>query len=406
MSRIVQKFGGTSVATLDRIKNAAKIVANSCRSASNEVVVVVSAMAGVTNKFVDYVGALGVAEGHPEYDTVLSSGELVTAGLTAIALENAGIRSRSYASWQVPITTDSNHGRAVIQSVDPSNIERDLAEGIVPVVCGFQGMSKDTSRTTTLGRGGSDLTAVAVASAIRADICEIYSDVDGVYTTDPNLYAGAHRIDQIGYAEMLEMAAQGAKVLQEQSVRYAMEKGVVIRVASSFIKAPGTIISPSAPAKMFSGMAVTPAISQLILTPKNASGTSLGESASFSKDFRSNTQNFLAHNFIQCDFLDNKGRTTLLLNKHQAHFVVDLLRNSDLVTEVRYKFSRKPLSKVSVVGTALNVGSAQSLGDELKRNHIDSFIGTVSEHKINLIVAAEHLLESISVLHKYCGLNK
>lgn len=411
MSRIVQKFGGTSVATLDRIKNVAKIVASTCRSASsasNDIVVVVSAMAGVTNKFVDYVGALGAAEGHPEYDTVLSSGELVTAGLTAIALENAGIRSRSYASWQVPITTDSNHGRAVIQSVDPSNIERDLAEGIVPVVCGFQGMSEDASRTTTLGRGGSDLTAVAVASAIKADICEIYSDVDGVYTTDPNLYAGAHRIDQIGYAEMLEMAAQGAKVLQEQSVRYAMEKGVVIRVASSFIKAPGTIISPSAPAKMFSGMAVTPAISQLILTPKRDADNSSenGTATGFSKDFRNNIRNFLAQNFIQCDFLDNKGRTTLLLNKHQAHFAVELLRNSDFVTEVRYKFSRKPLSKISVVGVALNSDSAQNLVDELKRNHIDSFVGTVSEHKINLIVAAEHLLESISVLHKYCGLNK
>lgn len=412
MSRIVQKFGGTSVATLDRIQNVAKIVADSRRSSNNDIVVVVSAMAGVTNKFADYVNALGANEGHPEYDTVLSSGELVTAGLTAIALQNAGIKSRSYASWQVPIITNCNHGRAVIQDVDPSNMVRDLSEGIVPVVCGFQGVSKDAARTTTLGRGGSDLTAVAVASAVGADVCEIYSDVDGVYTADPNLYASAQKIEQIGYAEMLEMAAQGAKVLQEQSVRYAMEKNVVIRVASSFIEAPGTLISPSAPAKTFCGMAITPMLSQLLLTPKNSEQSvvpsepkeSFGNEC-FSDDFRNAVRDILANNFIQTDFLHRKNRSTLLLNKHQAHLAVKLLRDTDFIAEVRYKFSRKPLSKLSIVGNGLSIEKAQDLVIELKQNHIDSFVGTISEHKINLLIAFEHLLDGISVLHKHCGLN-
>lgn len=390
MTRLVQKFGGTSVATLDRIKNVADIVAESRLNGDHEIVVVVSAMAGVTNKFVDCVNALGANEGHPEYDTVLSSGELVTAGLTAIALENVGIKSRSYASWQVPIFTDNNYGRAVIQNVDPSNINKDLERGIVPVVCGFQGVSQQ-GKITTLGRGGSDLTAVAIASAINADLCEIYSDVDGVYTVDPNLYNGARRIDEICYTEMLEMASQGAKVLQEQSVSYAMEKNVVIRVASSFIKAPGTIISPTSSAKEFCGMAVTPNLSQLQVScdvnPKNI-------------------QSFLAKYFIQCDLIENKTKLKILVDKKHASIVFELLKNSDFVSDVRYKFSRKSLSRVSVVGSSANEENCGKFIAELKKNKIDLFEYIPDNHKINLIVARDQLLEAISVLHKYCGLDK
>ena len=391
MARIVQKFGGTSVATLDRIKNVAEIVAES-KSKHKDIVVVVSAMAGVTNKFVDCVNSLGANEGHPEYDTVLSSGELVTAGLTAIALENVGIKSRSYASWQVPIFTNNNYGHAIIQNVDPVNLNKDLANGIVPVVCGFQGVSQE-EKTTTLGRGGSDLTAVAVSSAIEADLCEIYSDVDGVYTVDPNLYTGAQRIDEICYAEMLEMASQGAKVLQEQSVLYAMEKKVIVRVASSFIKAPGTIISPTAKSKRFCGMAITPALSQVQLSLKDGV-------------LKEDIQNLLAKNFIQCDFVENRGKINVMLDKRHASVALTLVRESNLISDARYKFSRKPLSKISVVGSGLNIDSSQNFITELKKHKIDSFIGIVTSHKVNIIVATEQLLEAISVLHKYCGLNK
>ena len=391
MARIVQKFGGTSVATLDRIKNVAEIVAES-KLKHKDIVVVVSAMAGVTNKFVDCVNSLGANEGHPEYDTVLSSGELVTAGLTAIALENVGIKSRSYASWQVPIFTNNNYGHAIIQNVDPSNIKKDLENGIVPVVCGFQGVSQE-GKTTTLGRGGSDLTAVAVSSAIEADLCEIYSDVDGVYTVDPNLYTGAQRIDEICYAEMLEMASQGAKVLQEQSVLYAMEKKVIVRVASSFIKAPGTIISPTAKSKRFCGMAITPALSQVQLSLKEGA-------------LKEDIQDLLAKNFIQCDLAENRGKINVMLDKRHASVALTLVRESNLISDARYKFSRKPLSKISVVGSSLNIDFGQNFITELKKYKIDSFIGIVTLHKVNIIVATEQLLEAISVLHKYCGLNK
>ena len=391
MARIVQKFGGTSVATLDRIKNVADIVAEN-KLKYKDIVVVVSAMAGVTNKFVDCVNSLGANEGHPEYDTVLSSGELVTAGLTAIALENVGIKSRSYASWQVPIFTNNNYGHAIIQNVDPVNLNKDLANGIVPVVCGFQGVSQE-EKTTTLGRGGSDLTAVAVSSAIEADLCEIYSDVDGVYTVDPNLYTGAQQIDEICYAEMLEMASQGAKVLQEQSVLYAMEKKVIVRVASSFIKAPGTIISPMAKSKRFCGMAITPALSQVQLSLKDGV-------------LKEDIQNLLAKNFIQCDFVENRGKTNVMLDKRHASVALTLVRESNLISDARYKFSRKPLSKISVVGSGLNIDSSQNFITELKKHKIDSFIGIVTSHKVNIIVATEQLLEAISVLHKYCGLDK
>lgn len=392
MARLVQKFGGTSVATLERIKNVAEIVAES-KTKHKDIVVVVSAMAGVTNKFVDCVNSLGADEGHPEYDTVLSSGEIVTAGLTAIALEKVGIKSRSYASWQVPIFTNNNYGHAVIQNVDPSNIKKDLENGIVPVVCGFQGVSQEEKKITTLGRGGSDLTAVAVASAIEADLCEIYSDVDGVYTVDPNLYTGAHRIDEICYSEMLEMASQGAKVLQEQSVLYAMEKKVVVRVASSFIKATGTIISPTALQKRFCGMAVTPALSQIQISFKD--GTQAD-----------NVQNLLAKHFIQSDFVENRGKVNVMLDKRHASIALALIRDSNFTSDARYKFSRKPLSKISVVGADLNTNVGQNFIAELKKHKIDSFVGTVTLHKINLIVATEQLLDAISVLHKYCGLDK
>ncbi|MBR1735080.1 MAG: aspartate kinase, partial [Alphaproteobacteria bacterium] len=356
----------------------------------NEVIVVVSAMAGVTNKFVDCVNALGANEGHPEYDTVLSSGELITAGLTAIALENVGIKSRSYSSWQVPIYTDNNYGRAVIQNVDPSNLNHDLKNGIVPVVCGFQGVSQE-GKITTLGRGGSDLTAVAIASATNADLCEIYSDVDGVYTVDPNLYSGACRIEEICYSEMLEMASQGAKVLQEQSVSYAMEKNVVIRVASSFINAPGTIISPTIAAKKYCGMAVAPELSPLQIVPK--------------VDYQ-NIQKFLAKYFIQCDLINCKSKMQILVERKNASVALGLLKNSELVSEAKYKFSRKSLSRISVVGSSIDRKNSEQFSDVLKKNKIDLFASIPGRGKINLIIPRDKLLDAISVLHRYCGLDK
>ncbi|MDR1335162.1 MAG: aspartate kinase, partial [Holosporaceae bacterium] len=192
MPCVVQKFGGTSVATLERICNVADIIARTVKLRHKKPVVVVSAMAGVTNKFVKFVNEMGVFEGDAEYDQVVSSGELVTAGLVAIALRRVGIAARSFAAWQVPIVTDANYGHSVINHVCPTNIMASLEGGAVPVICGFQGINAE-NKITTLGRGGSDLTAVAVASAVAAEQCEIYSDVDGVYTMDPNFFPEARK---------------------------------------------------------------------------------------------------------------------------------------------------------------------------------------------------------------------
>src|SRR5271166_4458076 len=246
MARIVMKFGGTSVADLDRIRNAALRVKREA-DAGHEVAVVVSAMAGVTNQLVAWCQALSPMHDAREYDAVVATGEQVTTGLMAIALQQLGLDARSWQGWQVPIRTDTAHGKARIRDIDGSDLVRRLrGEGPsgdrqIPVVAGFQGIAAD-KRITTLGRGGSDTSAVALAAALRADRCDIYTDVDGVYTTDPRIVPGARRLERISYEEMLELASVGAKVLQTRSVVLAMNEGVRARVLSSFADVPGTLV--------------------------------------------------------------------------------------------------------------------------------------------------------------------
>src|SRR5215469_1786513 len=240
MARIVQKFGGTSVADVDRIKNAALRVRREV-DAGNEVVVVVSAMAGTTNQLVGWVRAINPLHDTTEYDAVVASGEQVTAGLMALALHDLGVEARSWLGWQIPIHTDDVHGKATIGSIETAKIERDLAKGRVAVVSGFQGMAP-SGRITTLGRGGSDTSAVALAAELKADRCDIFTDVDGIYTTDPRIVAKAQKLDRITYEEMLEMASQGAKVLQTRSVEMAMNHRVQVQVLSSFNGTPGTLV--------------------------------------------------------------------------------------------------------------------------------------------------------------------
>jgi aspartate kinase len=240
MARLVQKFGGTSLADLQCIKNAAVRVKKEV-DAGNEVAVVVSAMAGVTDQLVGYVNAIIGIQDAREYDTVASVGEQVTTGLMALALQELGLGARSWLGWQVPIRTDGGYGRARIQSIDTSQIERCFAQGQVAVVAGFQGVGPD-NRITTLGRGGSDTSAVALAAALKAHRCDIFTDVDGVYTTDPRIVAKARKLDKITYEEMLEMASQGSKVLQTRSVALAMKHHVRLQVLSSFEDTPGTLV--------------------------------------------------------------------------------------------------------------------------------------------------------------------
>jgi len=241
LALLVQKYGGTSVADPDRIRNVARLVKRAVDD-GHQVAVVVSAMAGTTNQLVKWVDELDAGHFDPaEYDTVVAAGEQVTSGLLAVALNQLGVKARSFQGWQIPLVTEGGHAKARIESVPPDNLLRTLGEGKVAVISGFQGVSPD-GRIATLGRGGSDTSAVAIAAAIKAERCDIYTDVDGVYTTDPRISDKARKIDRITYEEMLELASLGAKVLQTRSVALAMQHQVRVQVLSSFEDKPGTLV--------------------------------------------------------------------------------------------------------------------------------------------------------------------
>jgi aspartate kinase len=244
MALIVMKFGGTSVANVERIKNVARHIKREI-DAGNQVAAVVSAMSGVTNQLVAYVREASLLHDAREYDAVVASGEQVTAGILAICLQAIGVQARSWQGWQVPILTDNAHGAARIKDIDGTKLRERLLGGEVAVVTGFQGIEPERQRLATLGRGGSDTSAVALAIALKADLCDIYTDVDGIYTTDPRIVPKARRLSKVSYEEMLEMASLGSKVLQTRSVELAMVYKMRTRVLSSF-KAPDAM-KPTTP---------------------------------------------------------------------------------------------------------------------------------------------------------------
>lgn len=241
MALIVQKFGGTSVGDPERIKNVARRVART-KDGGDDVVVVVSAMGGETNRLISLAGQVSSDPDEREMDMLLSTGERVTIALLAMALQDMGYKARSYTGRQVGIITDSAHTKARIERITAERVLEALTEGIIPIVAGFQGID-EKSDVTTLGRGGSDTTAVALAVALKADLCDIYTDVDGVYTTDPNIVPSAKKIKKISYEEMLEMASLGAKVLQTRAVEFAMKHNVPVGVRSSFNENSGTLVT-------------------------------------------------------------------------------------------------------------------------------------------------------------------
>ncbi len=234
MTVVVMKFGGTSVADVERIGNVARHVKREV-DAGNKVAVVVSAMAGTTNRLVSWVREASPLHDAREYDAVVASGENITAGLLAIVLQSMGIQARSWQGWQIPVITNAAHGAARIMDIDGTRLRERLDQGEVAVVTGFQGIEPERNRIATLGRGGSDTSAVAIAVALKADLCDIYTDVDGVYTTDPRIVPKARRLPKISYEEMLEMASLGSKVLQTRSVELAMVHRLRTRVLSSFV---------------------------------------------------------------------------------------------------------------------------------------------------------------------------
>jgi aspartate kinase len=352
-------------------------------------------MAGVSSKFIEYAAGLDAYEGNPEYDSVVSSGELVTAGLMALALNNIGLNARSYSSWQVPIFTDSNFGRAVIQSINASKIKNDMAEGIIPVVCGFQGIGPD-HRTTTLGRGGSDFTAVAIAAALDAVICEIYSDVDGVYTVDPNLCTEAKLLNNIGYIEMLEMAAHGAKIMQTQSVKYAMDNKVTIRVASSFTNDVGSIISEKASGRQFCGLAVVPHLAQIKMFYKVDDG--LRQSL-----------DLLERNFIYGDAFGGQDprKASLLVDKKNVAVAINLLKEQPFIRSIKQEVTQRHSSKISIISTDNSGKAAIDLVTELsRRRRMEVFGHFCSAHRTSLVVPGNKMVMTVAALHKYFGLDQ
>jgi aspartate kinase len=404
MARIVQKFGGTSVADIERIKNAA-LRAKAEHDAGNEVVVVVSAMSGVTNQLVEYVDQMGSLSDAREYDVVVSSGEQSNAGLMALAIQSLGIQARSWLGWQVAIQTDDVHGKARITGIETDELEKRLADGEIAVVPGFQGISP-ANRITTLGRGGSDLTAVALAGALKADRCDIYTDVDGIYTTDPRIVSKAQKLDKITYEEMLEMASLGSKVLQTRSVELAMNHKVRVQVRSSFEDSPGTIVVSEdeiVEQQVVSGISQSKDEAKITLLKvadqPGVAAAIFGPLADAAINVDMIVQN-ISEDGNTTDLTFTVGMVDLekavaVLEKHQSEIGIgEIVADSDVV-------------KISVVGVGMrsHAGVAQKMFMTLAEKGINIKVISTSEIKVSVLVAQEYGELAIRALHTAYGLD-
>ena len=403
MGRLVLKFGGTSLADIERIKLVARRVSSEVE-AGHEVAVVVSAMAGVTNQLVAWTRETSRLHDAREYDVVVASGEQVTAGLLALALQNLGIDARSWLGWQIPIRTDDVHGKARIQSIEVIELRRRLALGQVAVVSGFQGVGL-RGRITTLGRGGSDTSAVALAAALEAERCDIFTDVDGVYTSDPRIVAKARKLDKITYEEMLEMASQGAKVLQTRSVEMAMNHRVRVQVLSSFTDAPGTLVVDEdeiVEQQVVSGIAYSR--DEAKITVQKVPDRPGVAAAIFGP---------LADNAINVDMIvqniSEDGRADLTFTVARA----DLDRAVSVLEERRGLLgfaALKPDSnvvKISVIGVGMrsHSGVAKQMFQTLFEKGINIQVISTSEIKVSVLIAAEYTELALRALHTAYGLD-
>ena len=404
MARIVQKYGGTSVADLDRIK-AVSVRVQEEVEAGNQVAVVVSAMSGVTNQLVEFATGISPLYDAREYDVVVATGEQVTTGLLSMALQDKGINARSWQGWQIPIITDDVHGKARIEAIETEELESRMDKGEVPVVPGFQGLGPD-NRITTLGRGGSDTSAVALAAALNADRCDIYTDVDGIYTCDPRIVAKARKLDKITYEEMLEMASVGAKVLQTRSVEVAMKQGVRLQVLSSFTKEPGTLVVDEdeiVEQELVSGIAYSRDEAKITLTgvadrPGVAAGI-FGPLADASVNVDMIVQNVSA----------DGATTDLTFTVTEA----DLERAVATLESRRDEFGYAKLVadqnvvKVSVIGVGMrsHAGVAQKMFQTLAEKGINIQVITTSEIKVSVLISEEYVELALRALHSAYGLD-
>ncbi|WP_298286375.1 aspartate kinase [Acidocella sp.] len=397
MARIVMKFGGTSVADLDRIRNVARRVKAEV-DAGHEVAVVVSAMAGVTNQLVGYCQSLSPLFDAREYDAVVATGEQVTAGLTAIALQELGQEARSWQGWQIAIETDGQHGKARIEGIEGDELIERMKIGQVPVIAGFQGIGPD-NRVTTLGRGGSDTSAVAVAAAIKADRCDIYTDVDGIYTTDPRIVPGAKKLSKIAYEEMLELASVGAKVLQTRSVELAMKERVRVQVLSSFSDEPGTLVVDEdevVEQEIVAGIAYSRDEAKLTVRrvpdrPGIAAAV-FGPLADASINVDMIVQNVSA---------DGTTDMTFTVGKTDFARAKQVLENARAEIGYAEITADQNVAKISVVGVGMrsHAGVAGTMFKTLAERGINIQVITTSEIKVSVLVAAEYTELAVRALH-------
>ena len=404
MARIVQKFGGTSVANLDRIRNVAKRVKAEV-DRGNEVAVVVSAMSGVTNQLVDYVSQASPLHDTREYDAVVSSGEQVTAGLLALCLQELGVSARSWMGWQVPIRTDDAHGKARITGVEADDIAKRFKDGQVAVIAGFQGISPQ-GRITTLGRGGSDTTAVAIAAALGAERCDIFTDVDGVYTTDPRIVAKARKLDKITYEEMLEMASLGAKVLQTRSVELAMNMGVRVQVLSSFEDTPGTLVVDEdeiVEKQVVSGIAYSRDEAKITLMQVRDKP---GVAADI---FGPLAEASINVDMIVQNVSPDGGSTDLTFTVTRADLkrAVKLLEDRQAELGYHKLVHDAGVVKVSVIGVGMrsHAGVAQSMFRALAEKGINIQVISTSEIKISVLIDEQYTELALRALHTAYGLD-
>ena len=420
MARLVMKFGGTSVADIERIRNVAAHVKREA-DAGNEVAVVVSAMAGTTNQLVAWTREMARFHDAREYDTVVAAGEQITVGLLAIALQDMGVNARSWLGWQVPVKTDTAHGAARIADIQAETILERFAQGQVAVVAGFQGVAPD-NRIATLGRGGSDTSAVALAAALKADLCDIYTDVDGVYTTDPRIVPLARKLDRISYEEMLEMASLGAKVLQTRSVELAMRHRVRLQVRSSFdapdalppfrpdgmgnFQGPGTLVCDEdeiVEQEVVSGIAYSrdeakvtlmkvadrPGVSAKIFGPLAEAGINVDMIVqNVSEDGETTDMTFTVPE-------GELPRAEMVIEEAAAD-----IGYAKLVTDPN-------VVKVSVIGVGMrsHAGVALTMFRALAEKGINIQVISTSEIKVSVLVGAEYTELAVRALHTAYGLD-
>ena len=405
MGRIVQKFGGTSVADLDRIRAVAQRVKQEV-DAGHQVAVVVSAMAGTTNQLVAWARDIGPIHDAREYDTIVASGEQITVGLLAIALQNIGVDARSWLGWQIPFHTDGVHSAARIDHIDTASIAERLDKGQVVVAAGFQGISPE-GRITTLGRGGSDTSAVALAAALEANRCDIYTDVDGVYTTDPRIMPKARKLNHVTFEEMLEMASAGAKVLETRSVAMAMRHNVNLQVRSSFTSDEGTMVvdeDNDMEKQKISGIAYSrdeAKVTLVGLPDKPGIAATIFEK--------------LAENHINVDMIvqsasPDKSRTdiTFSVGALDAEKAAACLKTIGSDLEYKDIVFDPDVAKVSIIGTAMRSqpGIAKTMFAVLAEKGINLHVISTSEIKISVLIDADYTELAVRSLHDAFGLEE